>query len=87
MPDYEVTTFNGLVAPAGTPASIVNMLNAAMNEGLGTPDMRETIAKLGAVSPLGSPEDFAGFIAGAEREMAGRRRSRRTSRWNDRVGG
>ena len=34
VPDYEVTTFNGLVAPAGTPASIVNMLNAAMNEGL-----------------------------------------------------
>ncbi len=63
VPDYEVTTFNGIVAPANTPASVVNRLNAAMNEGLGTPDMRETIARMGAVSPLGSPEDFARFIA------------------------
>jgi tripartite-type tricarboxylate transporter receptor subunit TctC len=63
VPDYEVTTFNGLVAPAGTPANIINTLNAAMNEGLSTPDVKALIAKLGAVSPLGSPADFAKFIA------------------------
>ncbi len=63
VPNYEVTTFNGIVAPAGTPANIVAMLNAAMNEGLSTPEMKATIARLGAVSPLGSPADFAGFIA------------------------
>ncbi len=63
VPDYEVTTFNGIVAPAGTPASIVGRLNAAMNEGMSTPEMRETIARMGAVSPLGSPEEFARFIA------------------------
>ncbi len=39
------------------------MLNAAMNEGLNTPEMKATIARLGAVSPLGSPADFAKFIA------------------------
>ena len=61
--NYEVTTFNGIVAPAGTPANIVAMLNTAMNEGLSTPEMKATIARLGAVSPLGSPADFAGFIA------------------------
>ena len=38
---------------------IVNRLNAAMNEGMSTPEMRATIARMGAVSPLGSPEDFA----------------------------
>ena len=63
MPNYEVTTFNGIVAPAGTPANIVTMLNTAMNEGLSTPEMKATIARLGAVSPLGSPADFARFIA------------------------
>jgi tripartite-type tricarboxylate transporter receptor subunit TctC len=63
VPNYEVTTFNGIVAPAGTPANIVAMLNAAMNEGLSTPEMKTTISRLGAVSPLGSPADFAGFIA------------------------
>jgi tripartite-type tricarboxylate transporter receptor subunit TctC len=63
IPNYEVTTFNGIVAPAGTPEAIVNKLNAAMNEGLQTPEMKETIAKLGAVSPVGSPAEFAAFIA------------------------
>jgi tripartite-type tricarboxylate transporter receptor subunit TctC len=63
VPNYEVTTFNGIVAPAGTPANIVTMLNTAMNEGLSTPEMKATISRLGAVSPLGSPADFARFIA------------------------
>jgi tripartite-type tricarboxylate transporter receptor subunit TctC len=63
VPDYEVTTFNGIVAPAGTPPAIVDKLNAALNEGLGTPEMRATIGKLGAVSPLGTPQEFAAFIA------------------------
>ena len=63
VPNYEVTTFNGIVAPAGTPAAIVSTLNAAMNEGLKTPEMQATIGRLGAVSVPGSPADFAAFIA------------------------
>ncbi len=63
VPDYEVTTFNGLVAPAGTPLEIVATLNAAINDGLRSPDVQEMIAKLGAVSVPGSPDEFAQFIA------------------------
>ena len=33
VPDYEVSTFYGVVAPAGTPREIVAKLNAAINEG------------------------------------------------------
>jgi tripartite-type tricarboxylate transporter receptor subunit TctC len=62
VPDYEVTTFNGILAPAGTSDAIVKKLNAAMNEGLATAEMKAVIAKLGAVSPLGPPEQFAQFI-------------------------
>jgi tripartite-type tricarboxylate transporter receptor subunit TctC len=62
VPNYEVTTFNGIVAPAGTPKAIIGKLNAAMNEGLQTSEMKATIAQLGAVSPLGSPEQFGQFI-------------------------
>ena len=62
--DYEVTTFNGIVAPAGTPAPIVQALNAAMNEGLKTADVQAQIARIGAVSQPNSPEEFATFIAG-----------------------
>jgi tripartite-type tricarboxylate transporter receptor subunit TctC len=61
--DYEVTTFNGMMAPAGTPAAIVGKLNAAINEGVQAPDMQETITKLGAVTNPGTPEQFGAFIA------------------------
>jgi tripartite-type tricarboxylate transporter receptor subunit TctC len=71
VPDYEVTTFNGIVAPAGTPAAIVNALNAAMNEGLRTPEMQATITRLGAVSQPGSPAEFAAFIAAQSRKWSG----------------
>lgn len=63
VPNYEVTTFNGIAAPAGTPAPIIGKLNAAINEGLLTAATKETLAKLGAVASPGSPEDFAAFIA------------------------
>ena len=63
VPDYEVTTFNGIAAPAGTPAPIIGKLNAAINEGLLTAATKETLAKLGAVASPGSPQDFAAFIA------------------------
>jgi len=63
VPDYEVLTFNGIVAPARTPAAVVNKLNAAMNEGLRTPEMQDTITKLGAVTNPGTPEEFGAFIA------------------------
>ena len=63
VPDYEVTTFNGFMAPAGTPSAIVGKLNAAINEGLNAPDMQATIARLGAVTNPGSPGEFGAFIA------------------------
>lgn len=68
VPGYEVTTFNGIVAPAGTPAAIVNMLNATINDGLRSPEKQAAIAHLGAISNLGSPEDFAAFIAAQHRK-------------------
>src|SRR4029078_1772446 len=62
VPDYEVTTFNGIVAPAGTPAPIVSLLKAAMSEGLQSEEMQTTIKRLGAMSPPGTAADFAAFI-------------------------
>jgi tripartite-type tricarboxylate transporter receptor subunit TctC len=63
VPDYEVTTFNGIVAPAGTPAEIVAKLNAAINEGMQASDIQERLTKLGAISRASSPAEFAAFIA------------------------
>ncbi len=63
VPDYEVTTFNGIVAPVGTPAAVVNLLNKTINDGLQRPENRDAIAHLGAISNPGSAQDFSTFIA------------------------
>jgi len=60
--DFEVTSFNGIVAPAKTPDAIVRKLNAALNEGLQTPQMQETIARLGVSFSPETPEEFSRFI-------------------------
>ena len=52
LPDLQVITWNGLVAPAGTPDAIVARLNASINEALKTPSIRDTLAKFSS-EPLG----------------------------------
>ena len=61
--DYEVTTFFGLEAPAGTQPAIIAKLNGAINEARAEPAMRETITKLGGVFEPASPEAFGQTIA------------------------
>ncbi|MFL5094471.1 MAG: Bug family tripartite tricarboxylate transporter substrate binding protein [Xanthobacteraceae bacterium] len=63
IPDFVLTFWSGVVAPAGTPASVIDKLNAAINDGLKSPQMRESLDKVGAQADLGSPQDFARFIA------------------------
>jgi len=63
FPHFPGDSWNGVAAPAGTPAAIVNKLNATINEGMGTADVKETMTKLVAVPSLGSPQDFAAWIA------------------------
>jgi tripartite-type tricarboxylate transporter receptor subunit TctC len=68
--DYVVTTFNGVVAPAGTPGNILERLNATINQGLKTDEMQAAMTKLGAVSNLISPEAFGAFIAAETRKWS-----------------
>jgi tripartite-type tricarboxylate transporter receptor subunit TctC len=63
VPGYEVTSFFGIVAPAGTPQAIIDKLNAALNAGLKAGDMREGMAKLNWTPAPSSPQDFSDFIA------------------------
>lgn len=53
----------GVLAPSGTPRGIVDRLNVAINEAMQSPDVQVTLAKLGAEAMLGSPGEFALFIA------------------------
>jgi tripartite-type tricarboxylate transporter receptor subunit TctC len=63
VPDYVTTFWTGVIVPAGTPSDIVNKLNAAINDGLKTPSMRDSLTHFGAVPASGSPADFGAFIA------------------------
>jgi tripartite-type tricarboxylate transporter receptor subunit TctC len=59
LPDFEVTSWYALVAPAGTPAAIVERLNAETVKALASADVRDRLATLG-VEPVGnSPSEFA----------------------------
>jgi tripartite-type tricarboxylate transporter receptor subunit TctC len=59
---FDVTTWFGIMAPAGTPPAVVARLNEAFRNALVTPDMRERLSRMGAEPAPTSPAEFAGFI-------------------------
>ena len=63
VPDFTSVSFTAVVAPAGTPAPIVNKLNAAINDSLKSPENARTLVKLNVDAKITSPEEFAAFLA------------------------
>ena len=63
LPELTLEFWAGVLAPAGTPPEIVGKLNAAINETLRSPEMKDSMAKLGFDAKIGTPQDFAAFIA------------------------
>lgn len=59
VPGFESVTWFGLYGPRGLPADIVAKLNAAANQSLQDPEVKERLAKLGIEPTIGSPQDFA----------------------------
>src|SRR3954470_9578808 len=70
LPDLQVVTWNGLVAPAGTPDAIVTKLNAAINGALKSPDIQATLSKFGSEPLGGTPQEFAGFVASESKKWS-----------------
>jgi tripartite-type tricarboxylate transporter receptor subunit TctC len=60
--NFEVTTWYGILAPAGTPRDIVNRLNAEWIKIVMMPDTIETMRKAGLEPLSGTPEQFAEFL-------------------------
>jgi tripartite-type tricarboxylate transporter receptor subunit TctC len=61
-PKSEVLTWQGLIAPNGTPKAIIDKLNAAANEALKDPQLRELMLSQGNEIGGGSPAEFAALI-------------------------
>jgi len=62
LPGFEMQSWFGLLAPAGTPRPIISRLNAETIKALNTPEMKSAIATMGANLMSGSPEQFADHI-------------------------
>jgi tripartite-type tricarboxylate transporter receptor subunit TctC len=63
VPGYEASAWFGLGAPKGTPAEIVDKLNAAVNAGLADAKLKARLADLGGTMLIGPPADFGKLIA------------------------
>jgi tripartite-type tricarboxylate transporter receptor subunit TctC len=63
FPGLSLGFWTGLWAPAGTPAAIVETLNASANRMMATAEMRAAMQRLGVEPRIGTPKDFADFIA------------------------
>jgi tripartite-type tricarboxylate transporter receptor subunit TctC len=62
IPGFEATTWHGLVAPAGTPKEVIDILNRATTEALKDPAVRKSLTDLGVEIAGTSPQEFADYI-------------------------
>lgn len=61
--NFQIGGWFGLMAPSGTPADIVNVMNAAVNQLLKDPGVRHDLANLDVDIKGGTPEDLRAYIA------------------------
>ena len=62
VPGYEVTSWNGMLAPAATPAEIVRRLNTEFNRIVSDPEMQKRMIANGYEPVGGSPDKFGNHI-------------------------
>jgi tripartite-type tricarboxylate transporter receptor subunit TctC len=63
LPGFEAWEWNGVFAPGGTPAGILERLNAEMNATLAEPAVAQRLAGLGALTRANTVAEFAAFRA------------------------
>lgn len=62
FPGFDATTWNGFLAPANTPAEVVQRLNKAIGQILIMPDVQQRLLVAGAETAGGTPEQFAALL-------------------------
>ena len=67
---YEVTSWNGIFVPAGTPAEIVGLLNKSIHEVVAIPEVKQRYAELGIEASAGTPEQLRARLEGDIKKWA-----------------
>jgi len=62
LPGFEGYDWNGVFVPRGTPAAIVNKLNAAFNRAIVSPQVTARFAELNIESRQNSPQEFRAYV-------------------------
>jgi tripartite-type tricarboxylate transporter receptor subunit TctC len=62
VPGYEVTTWSGVIAPAGLQRPVLDKLNAAVNASLEAPEVKARFELIGSEGGGGTPEAFGELI-------------------------
>jgi tripartite-type tricarboxylate transporter receptor subunit TctC len=70
MPDLLIENWYGMIAPAGTPANIVNLLNRVTNEAMGDPKVAQKLADQGLTVAGDTPEHFRDYIGAETKKWA-----------------
>jgi len=70
FPGFETGSFQGIVAPAGTPKDVIATLHGTISKILATPEMTDRLGKAGAELRPQSPEQFGQFIASEKARWA-----------------
>ncbi|NGM23091.1 tripartite tricarboxylate transporter substrate binding protein [Roseomonas stagni] len=65
VPDYDVASWNAIVARTGTPAEAIAAINAAVNEALSSGDLRQALTQVG-VEPRGGTVQAMGQLLAAD---------------------
>lgn len=69
-PEYEATTWYGMLAPAGTPRAIVTALNEHVRDALNSQKLQARIAGQGADAAPASSDEFAAYIKSEQAKWA-----------------
>jgi tripartite-type tricarboxylate transporter receptor subunit TctC len=67
LANFEATTATGLLAPAGTPAALVDTLNAALRKALAEGSVKSRLLNVGSMAQASSPQEL---LASLQREDA-----------------
>ena len=67
---FDVSSWYGIYAPAGLPRELVQRLNAAFNEALRTPEIRDQLSAQGWAVTGGTPEQFGAFARAEQARWA-----------------